>query len=217
MMTRPAVLLLIVSLCAGSDTLILRSGKRVSGRWWATDAKMVSFLVDGRLESYPRSDVSEVFFGAEPSADAVHALVPKPDQIGTVYLQASAGNLLELERTQPSGHREGGQSWTMPGGRSSFRLNNDSRMQFLVEMPSSVAPSSFQLYPLETKGNTRRTKASNRNGPPLTAPLTTTQVADNTYILTPAAALTPGEYAFSPGYSNDAFCFGVDPAVTGAH
>jgi hypothetical protein len=213
---RPAVLLLIISLCAGADTLILRSGERVSGRWWATDAKMVSFLVDGHLESYPRSDVSEVIFGAGPSADSVNSPVPKPGQIGTVYFQAGAGNLLELERAQAAGHREsGGQYWTMPGERSSFRLNGDSRMQLLVEMPSGVAPSSVHLYPLETKRNTRRTKAGNRNGPALTIPFTTTQVAENTYVLTPAGTLTPGEYAFSPAYSNDVFCFGVDPTVAG--
>ena len=210
---RLVVPLLIISLCACADTLILRSGERISGRWWATDAKVVSFLVDGHLESYPSSDVSEVIFGEEPSAGSVNAPAPKPGEIGAVYFQAGAGNLLLLERIQGSAHRgSAGQYWDMPGERSLFRLNSDARMLFLVEMPSGVAPSLLHLYPLEMKGNTRRTKTGTRNGPALTIPLTIMQVEENTYALEPAASLAPGEYAFSPGYSNDAFCFGVDPA-----
>ena len=63
MTVRSSVVLLLLGLSAQADTLILRNGTRVSGRWWATDAKVVSFLVNDHLEFYARSDVSEVVFG----------------------------------------------------------------------------------------------------------------------------------------------------------
>jgi hypothetical protein len=69
------VLLFLLDVTVHADTLVLRNGTRVSGKWWATDSKVVSFLVDDHLEFYPRADVSEVVFGerttsnsAEPSA-----------------------------------------------------------------------------------------------------------------------------------------------------
>jgi len=77
MTARFSVVLLLLSLIAHADTLVLRNGTQISGRWWATDAKVVSFLVKDHLEFYPRPDVSEVLFGesktpnvAEPSAPA---------------------------------------------------------------------------------------------------------------------------------------------------
>ena len=66
MTARFSVLLLLLGVTAHADTLVLRNGTRVSGRWWAADAKVVSFLVKDHLEFYPRPDVSEVLFG-EPT------------------------------------------------------------------------------------------------------------------------------------------------------
>jgi hypothetical protein len=70
MKVRFATLLLALAMSSGADTLILRNGTRVTGRWWATDAKVISFLVNDRLEFYARPDVSEVVFGAAPSANS---------------------------------------------------------------------------------------------------------------------------------------------------
>jgi hypothetical protein len=63
MRVRFAALILLLGVSSHADTLVLRNGMRVSGKWWATDAKVVSFLVNDHLEFYPRTDVSEVIFG----------------------------------------------------------------------------------------------------------------------------------------------------------
>jgi hypothetical protein len=63
MMARFSLLLLLLSAAIHADTLVLRNGTRISGKWWAADAKTVSFLVNDHLEFYPRADVAEVIFG----------------------------------------------------------------------------------------------------------------------------------------------------------
>lgn len=242
MTMRSIVLLFLLWASAQADTLILRNGTRVTGRWWASDADGINFLVNGRLEQYPRAEVSEVVFGDGPGADSAPAatapvppaaptragstgsaapIVSEPDQIGAVYFQDASGNLLPLEQTAAAGHRapaapggRGGQYWDMPGAHSRFRLQSNSQMLFVVELPGGIAPSTFQLYPLETRGNARRTKGG--NGAAMTIPLSSRKVAGNTYILAPVGPLAPGEYSFSPSNSNDAYCFGIDSAAPDA-
>lgn len=75
MTMRSSVLLLLLCLSAHADTLILRNGTRVTGRWWAADADVISFLVNDRLERYARSEVREVVFGSEPTANSAPAPV----------------------------------------------------------------------------------------------------------------------------------------------
>ena len=64
-----AATILFRALCvsAHADTLVLRNGMRVTGRWWATDGRVISFLVNNRLEQYSRSEVLEIIFGPDPS------------------------------------------------------------------------------------------------------------------------------------------------------
>ena len=76
MIVRSSVVLLLLGLTAQADTLILRNGTRVSGRWWATDAKVVSFLVNDHLEFYARPEVSEVVFGERTTSNS--AAPPAP-------------------------------------------------------------------------------------------------------------------------------------------
>jgi hypothetical protein len=232
---RSIFLLFVLFASAQADTLILRNGARVTGRWWASDADVINFLVNGRLEQYPRPEVAEVVFGAGPDADSAPAApapappaaapassagsaapaARAPGQIGVVYFQDGSGNLLPLEQTVAVEHRaptapggRPGPYWDMPGARSPFRLKSNSQMLFVVELPGGVAPNTFQLYLLETRGNARRTKSS--NGATMTIPLSMRKVAGNTYIFAPVGGLAPGEYSFSPPNSNDAYCFGID-------
>ena len=65
------ILLFMFCVSVHADTLILRNGKRVTGRWWSTDGSVISFLVADHLEWYPRSEVLEVVFGDEKSAPSV--------------------------------------------------------------------------------------------------------------------------------------------------
>jgi len=76
MIVRLSVMLLLLSATAHADTLVLRNGARVSGRWWAMDAKVVSFLVKDHLEFYPRPDVSEVLFGERTTSNPAEPPAP---------------------------------------------------------------------------------------------------------------------------------------------
>src|SRR5262245_25365965 len=116
-MTMRSLTLLFVFCCAAcADTLVLHNGTRVTGRWWTTDADLVHFVVNGRLERYNRVDVFEIIFGDAPAAPiplATNAAEPAaitverpsgppvvlPEQIGVVYFQDGRGNLLALEQT----------------------------------------------------------------------------------------------------------------------
>ena len=48
---------------AQADTLILKDGTHVTGRWWSIDAGHVHILVNNQLPHYPRPGVSAVTFG----------------------------------------------------------------------------------------------------------------------------------------------------------
>jgi len=63
MTTRASVLLFCLALTVQADTLILKDGTHVTGRWWSIDASHVHFLVDNQLQHYPRPAVSAVTFG----------------------------------------------------------------------------------------------------------------------------------------------------------
>jgi hypothetical protein len=63
MTIRSTVLVIMLCLSVHADTLVLRNGRRVPGRWWATDGSVISFLVNDHLEWYSRSEVLEVVFG----------------------------------------------------------------------------------------------------------------------------------------------------------
>jgi hypothetical protein len=69
-MMRSTILLIVLSVAAHADTLVLRNGTRVKGRWWATDGKLISFLVKDHLEQFSRLEVSAVEFGDERTADS---------------------------------------------------------------------------------------------------------------------------------------------------
>lgn len=222
---RSIVLLFALSIPAHADTLVLRSGTRVAGRWWAADGDVISFLVNNRLARYSRSEVAEIVFGVEsPASPAVVPAVPapaapvpntpKPERIGVVYFQDGSNRLLPLEQTVAVGHglpagRGAGASeyWDMAGAQSPFRLPGDARLLFVVDLPDGIPPGAYSLYPLETSGNARRTKAARDSA--ITVPPTVTKVAGTTYTLVPVSNLAPGEYAFTPSGSNAAYCFAI--------
>jgi len=55
------------------NSLSLKGGTHVAGRWWSMDATNVHFLINNQLQHYPRQDVLGVIFG-----NAAPALPPKP-------------------------------------------------------------------------------------------------------------------------------------------
>ena len=253
---------------AQPNSLILKDGTHVSGRWWSIDASHVHFLVDNQLQHYPRPDVSAVTFGgatlppparstlpsatsAQPSAGAAQparaptlarssagpppqppTLTPsptappsapprglsQPDEIGVVY-SWNGRVLTPLERNQAIEHRSGSvQYWEMRAPQSSVRLNEASRLVFVVYLPEGVDPASYSLFPLVTVNGSRRTRSQpGRSGGLVTWPVDIEKKGGSniiTYALI-VRDLPTGEYSFSPSSSNDAYCFGVDPSAPG--
>ncbi len=246
MTSRSLAILFVFCSVTWGDTLVLRNGTRIDGRWWAADAGTVHWLVTGHLEHYARADVSEIIFGDAPAAQTLRtAPVPEaapvtasqptvpeaarvavaqppapvvvlPERIGVVYFQDGLGNLIAVEQIVAAGHRvpsgftsrRPGEYWNIPGAHSSFRLRSDTALQFAVELPAGISPAVIKLYPLESKGGTRRTKVA--AGRPPDIPVSVRRVGGNVYVYSVAGGLPPGEYAFSPTNSNDSFCFGID-------
>jgi len=242
MKIRAASLLLAALLCAHADTLFLKDGNHVTGRWWSADATQVHFLIDNRLQHYQRADVKGVAFGnatelppvgpvykpAQPTPETREVNLPpkpaaataparplsEPEQPGVVYFRNGSGELIPLERTQAVERKKGSvQYWEMQPARSPVRLQAASEMQFVVKLDSGTGPEAYGLYPMESAANARRTKAqAGRKAAPATLEFETAKAGESVYTFT-VKGMAPGEYSFSPSGSNDAYCFGVDPAA----
>ncbi len=48
---------------AQPNSLFLKNGTHIDGRWWSIDATDMHFLVNDQLQHYPRPDVTGVTFG----------------------------------------------------------------------------------------------------------------------------------------------------------
>jgi len=238
MTARATVLVFALLLSAQADTLILKDGTRVTGRWWAVDAGHVHFLVDNQLQHYPRSDVSAVTFGdatlpppppaapAQPSPSAAPPApaparrrgLSEPEEIGAVYYW-NGRDLSPLERNQAVERGRGSnQYYEMPAPQSRVRVKAAPELVFVVRLPKGVNPASFSLFPLVTVNGARRTEAQpGRRGGLVTWPYDIATVDESgymTYTLT-VKDLPTGDYSFSPSTSNDGYCFGVDPGAPG--
>ena len=253
---------------AQPNSLILRDGTHVGGRWWSIDEADVHFLVDNQLQHFPRRDVLGVTFGGaslpppppsstppavpppahssasaaqpdrpiltRPSTSAPPApasaspsltrpaaaprTVSQPDEIGRVYFWNGKGLVpLEVKQAVPRGSGSS-QYYEVPGPKSSIRIDEASKLVFILRLPKGVDPAGYSLFPLASENGGRRTRSQNsRQGGLVTWPV---DIAVNdasslmTYQLT-VRDLPAGEYSFSPSSSNDGYCFGIDPAPAG--
>jgi hypothetical protein len=110
------------------------------------------------------------------------------------------------------------QYWEMPAPQSRVRLNEASRLVFILRLPNGVDPASYSLFPLVTVNGSRRTRPQpGRRGGLLTWPVDIEKNDESsliTYAIT-VRDLPTGEYSFSPSNSNDSYCFGVEPSAPG--
>jgi len=68
---------------AQPNTLILKDGTHIAGRWWSLDTTDMHFLVNNELQHYPRQDVLGVTFGNA-------SLLPPPERPSTATPAAPA-------------------------------------------------------------------------------------------------------------------------------
>jgi hypothetical protein len=150
-----------------------------------------------------------------PVAEPINTIA-EPDLIGVLYFENQFGTLQSLEQNRgiPRRRASGNSQqtyWEMAGASSPVRLKSGQKMLFVIRLADGIDPTTFSLFPLVTRNDSRRTESDPRNK---TAPLTllfhVTKIGESTYSLTPDKDLAAGEYAFSPKNSDDAYCFGID-------
>jgi hypothetical protein len=253
---------------AQPNSLFLKDGTRVAGRWWSIDDTDLHFLVNNQLQHYSRRELLGITFGnailtappqpstpssatpteppasasqparaptlarspaaqppqpptlAQPSARAPVSApshdLSQPEEIGMVYFWNGKA-LNPLERNQAVERKRGStQFWEISAPQSSVRLNEASRLVFILRLPEGVDPASYSLFSLVTANGSRRTRSQpGRRGSLATWPVDIEKNDESsliTYSLT-VRDLPAGEYSFSPSSSNDAYCFGIDTSA----
>lgn len=161
--------------------------------------------------------------------------VQEPDKYGFFYYQgAGSSSLLLLERQAPQRNKKnkamglGGFSVSVEikGGKSPLRFTSNQELVFFVRM--------FQTWDFAGIGQLTKTEAKNdkriisttavgtdghtSNSPfdpnPRAIPYKADKYVNETFRITPAKVLEPGEYCFQGISTVDFFCFGIDPAET---
>lgn len=157
--------------------------------------------------------------------------VPEPE-FNDVFVRLDAGKLVPLERETSTMHAGGGGFMVVgtkaanefPGGKSPVRFQSNQPLEFIVRTPFAVAsvdPSTmYVLKRLNAKKKSREAVFMTGHFSPLggstktdmsqgAVPVTFTHYGNGSLkVIT--GPLTPGEYALSRLYGQEAFCFGVD-------
>jgi hypothetical protein len=216
---RFTVLTSALLLAGQADTLRLRNGSTVTGSWLGGTTDEVRFMVDDRVQRYPRAEVVEVDFTSLGASDPVRPIAPittpppaaaLPDVTAVPFMRGGSGLIsLEMEFGQMvrnnSMYGMGGTVYRIPGTQSPVRVRRGDKLVFVVRLNSGDDPRRFQLYPLEWRMNYRQTQPS-RGG----VPVMITKIGDSAYEISPSRPLYPGEYAMIPINSSQTYCFGVD-------
>jgi hypothetical protein len=225
MIARFTILALALLAASQADTIRLRNGSTVTGTWLGGDTNEVRFMVDDRVQRYPRADVLEVDFtsnAADGPIDRGGPMVPiapppvaaQPDVVGVPFMRGASG-LISLEQEfgmmarSNSMYGMGGTVIRIQGSMSPVRVRRGDKLVFVVRLNSGNDPREFALYALESRMNLRQTQPT-RGGQPPMLPLMINKVGDSTYEISPARPLYPGEYAMSPINSSQMYCFGVN-------
>jgi hypothetical protein len=217
MVGRFTILALALLAAIEADTLRLRNGATVTGSWLGGNADEVRFMVDDRVQRFPRADVAEVIFTALAGAPAPPAktIAMEPDVVGAPFLRGASG-LLPLEREigmmvrSNSPYGMGPSVYRIQGARSPVRVRQGDKLVFVVRLNAGGDPRRFELYPLESRMNYRQTRPAGMGGRPQALAVAIAKIGDTTYEISPARPLYPGEYSVSPIDSNESYCFGVD-------
>jgi hypothetical protein len=144
----------------------------------------------------------------------------RPEKIGILYL-LQGDSLTELPRV--SGKKKTGLLITarskvrmeLQGKTSDVLIEGNAKPTFAVTLPNGDT-SKLLLFVLKAKGKTREAVVGGGGGlagestaGAETIPLDFEKESADTYRITPAAALNPGEYAFALAGSNEFSCFTV--------
>ncbi|MGA3237905.1 MAG: hypothetical protein ABSG03_16550 [Bryobacteraceae bacterium] len=222
MIARFTTITLALLVAGQADTLRLRTGAALTGTWLGGTPDEVRFMVDDRVERYPRADVVSVEFTSTgisntiaPEAPVAPPPVLEPNVTGVPFMRGASG-FLSLERAYAMLVRSnqmygmGPTVYRIQGPQSPVRVGRGDKIVFVLRLNSGGDPRRFELYQLESRMNFRQTQPSMGGGRPPALPVTIDKISDYTYEISPARQLYPGEYSFSRIDSNESYCFGVN-------
>ncbi len=169
---------------------------------------------------------------SDPS-DTSAAFQPEPEYNFVIsVLDLSAPRLIELERQTPEvqvkvkGLGFGGAQgdYVVPGAKSAVRFPADRQIEFVirVESRSTDPQQQIEFFRWQVKKGNRHlmlAKVSTFRGSKGSVEESAIKFATEKYgqasfRFWPTKPLPPGEYAVSSPYTEDSFCFGVDPVAT---
>ena len=225
LMTRVTLAIFALLSLSYGDTLTLRDGTTVSGSWLGASGDRIDFQVGGRSVQFLRSNVAQVTFSGNRAAVASSPktvapevtqpkATPRQKPLNVVHFWNPNGLLAALERasvTHVAASPAVSATWEIKGARSTVRIPRSPTLLFLVRLPDGVDPGKIQLIRLTGSAVRKPYSTPETSNPWRTAPLSVTKAGDS-YGLAPVGELTEGEYAFIRAGSNEAYCFGIDPA-----
>ncbi len=152
--------LFALAMCAHADTLILKDGTKIIGRWWSADASEVHFLVENSLHHYARAGVTGVTFGentALPPVGPMYTPPPPTPETRAVTLPpappapvpppslAPARHITEPQETGTVYFRDGS-GGLIPLERNQAAEKRRGSVQYW-EMPSAKSPVRVKSAP----------------------------------------------------------------------
>lgn len=155
------------------------------------------------------------------SAAAQDAKIVEPQMIGVIYyLDPDGGTLTALDREVSNikaspGFFKAKAKLRVNGPRATFRIKS-TKPEFVTQLASGVDPTKIKLYLLTVNSGKRETVImtvvafSGAKAELKTTTMDVTRYGQNSYKLTPAQPLVPGEYVLIATDSTDAYCFAVD-------
>ncbi len=182
---------------AQPNSLLLKNGKQVAGRWWSVDATDLHFLVNDQLEHYPRPDVSGVTFGT--------ATLPPPPARSTT---PAASAQPPASATRPASAAQPSRATPPPPPASpppSLKRPSDSGSSSAtsrgVSQPDEIGMVYFWngkvLIPLERNQAVERKKGSNQffemKGP--RSPIRLNETSSVVFILRLPEGVDPAGYS----------------------
>lgn len=169
--------------------------------------------------------VATAIVGCQSNVQAQDNKVVEPETIGVIFLREPATSaLMPLDRETSHvkaspGFFKAKAKLRVNGVRAKTRLKPEPKPEFIVQLANGVDPNKIKLYLLDVSGGKRETVImtvvafGGAKSELKTLTLDVTKYGQNSYKLTPAQTLAPGEYVLVATDSTDAFCFGVDAAM----
>lgn len=214
-------LFLLSGINARADVVTMKDGRQLVGFVESGTQASIRVSRGGTSQEIQIDQIQSIRFDTQgggaagqsvPSAMARNTapVLAEPQLLGVVYARDLSGNLVLLERLMATDRGRG--VYEIPGAHSRVRLSGNRQPMFIVRLANGIDPTKFNLFALEVRNSSRRTKSDPQSKTAQVAVrLNVIGIGQSSYGLTPARDLTDGEYALSESTSNDAYCFGLDP------